>query len=163
MVSFPPVSPPRLYTPPSPHPYAPHAQPISFFSILSPAPYWVRGTNHLAPRCEISFFTLVPLTRCSVSLRLHNLSCCLFPQLCFVFAIFAVCGRQKLSGPSLRMLVASLCQLRIAAVNGNSELRWGIYFCREYCGAAVAQWLRYCATNRKVAGSIPAGITGIFY
>ena len=27
-----------LYTP-SPHPYAPHAQPISFFSILSPAQY----------------------------------------------------------------------------------------------------------------------------
>ena len=27
--------------PPSPHPYAPHAQPISFFSILSPAQYWV--------------------------------------------------------------------------------------------------------------------------
>ena len=27
---FPSVSPPRPYTPPSPHPYAPHAQPISF-------------------------------------------------------------------------------------------------------------------------------------
>ena len=36
-----------LYTP-SPHPYAPHAKPISFFSILSPAQYWVRSTNHLA-------------------------------------------------------------------------------------------------------------------
>ena len=45
MVSFPPVSPPRPYTPPSPHPYAPHAQPISFFSILSPAQYWVRSTD----------------------------------------------------------------------------------------------------------------------
>ena len=33
-----------LYTP-SPQPYAPHAQPISFFSILSPAQYWVRSTN----------------------------------------------------------------------------------------------------------------------
>ena len=31
-----------LYTP-SPHPYAPHAQPISFFSILSPAQYWVKS------------------------------------------------------------------------------------------------------------------------
>jgi len=38
-----------LFTP-SLHPYAPHAQPISFFSILSPAQYWVRSTNHLAPR-----------------------------------------------------------------------------------------------------------------
>ena len=26
----------------------------------------------------------------------------------------------------------------------------------------MAQWLRRCATNRKVAGSIPAGVTGIF-
>ena len=32
--SFPPVSPARPYTPPSPHSYAPHAQPISFFSII---------------------------------------------------------------------------------------------------------------------------------
>jgi hypothetical protein len=27
---------------------------------------------------------------------------------------------------------------------------------------AVAQWLRYCATNRKVAGSIPGGVIGFF-
>jgi len=30
-------------------------------------------------------------------------------------------------------------------------------------GTAAAQWLRCCATNRKVAGSIPAGVTGIFH
>ena len=30
-------------------------------------------------------------------------------------------------------------------------------------GNAVAQWLRCCATNRKVAGSIPAGVIGIFH
>ena len=35
---------------PSPHPYAPHAQPISFLSILSPVQYWMRGTDHLASR-----------------------------------------------------------------------------------------------------------------
>ena len=29
-------------------------------------------------------------------------------------------------------------------------------------GAAVAQWLRCCATNRKVAGSIPDAVTEIF-
>jgi hypothetical protein len=29
-------------------------------------------------------------------------------------------------------------------------------------GQAVAQWLRHCATNRKVAGSIPYGVIGIF-
>ena len=27
-------------------------------------------------------------------------------------------------------------------------------------GIAVAQWLKCCATNRKVAGSIPAGVSG---
>ena len=25
----------------------------------------------------------------------------------------------------------------------------------------MAQWLRYCATNRKVSGSIPVGVIGI--
>ena len=29
-------------------------------------------------------------------------------------------------------------------------------------GTAVAQWLRCCATNRKVAGSIPGGVSGFF-
>ena len=36
----------------------------------------------------------------------------------------------------------------------------GTHFC---WGTAVAQWLRCCATNRKVAGSIPAGVIGIFH
>jgi hypothetical protein len=27
----------------------------------------------------------------------------------------------------------------------------------------LVQWLRYCVTNRKVAGSIPDGVTGIFH
>jgi hypothetical protein len=27
----------------------------------------------------------------------------------------------------------------------------------------VAQWLRHCATNWKVAGSIPDGVIGIFH
>ena len=32
----------------------------------------------------------------------------------------------------------------------------------EHQGTAVAQWLRCCATNRKVAGSIPDGVSGFF-
>ena len=38
--------------------------------------------------------------------------------------------------------------------------------CDQYpakLGTVVAQWLRCCATNRKVAGSIPAGVIGIFH
>jgi hypothetical protein len=30
-------------------------------------------------------------------------------------------------------------------------------------GTAVAQWLRYCATNQMIAGSIPDGVIGIFH
>jgi hypothetical protein len=30
-------------------------------------------------------------------------------------------------------------------------------------GHTVAQWLRYCATNRKVTGLIPDGVIGIFH
>ena len=30
-------------------------------------------------------------------------------------------------------------------------------------GHAVAQLVEHCATNRKVAGSIPDGVTGIFH
>ena len=32
----------------------------------------------------------------------------------------------------------------------------------EIMGTMVGQWLRHCATNRKVAGSIPDGVIGIF-
>jgi len=32
-----------------------------------------------------------------------------------------------------------------------------------YLAAAVEQWLRCCGTNRKVAGSIPAGESGNFH
>jgi hypothetical protein len=34
---------------------------------------------------------------------------------------------------------------------------------RIFRGHVVAQWLRHCATNRKVAGSIPDGVIGIFH
>jgi len=30
-------------------------------------------------------------------------------------------------------------------------------------GTAVAQWLKCCAINQKVAGLIPAGVIGIFH
>ena len=53
--------PSKILTPPSPHPYAPHAQSITFFLILSHAQYWVRSTNHLAPHYAIS--SIPPLPR----------------------------------------------------------------------------------------------------
>jgi len=49
---------------------------------------------------------------------------------------------------SLKLDVKRLCKLK--------ERYYSIW------GAAVAQWLRCCATNRKVAGSISAGVIGFF-
>ena len=39
-----------------------------------------------------------------------------------------------------------------------------LFYCPNniWWGTAVAQWLRCCATNRKVAGSISAGVSGFF-
>ena len=50
MASFPQASSPTTCVHLYPPPYAPHALPISFVSILPPAQYWVRSTDHSAPR-----------------------------------------------------------------------------------------------------------------
>jgi len=48
------------------------------------------------------------------------------------------------------------------------NLRNKIYLTIDYAsimrdwGTALAQWLTCCATNRKIAGSIPAGVSGFF-
>ena len=39
--------------------------------------------------------------------------------------------------------------------------KYNIYEHNTFC-TTVAQWLRCCATNRKVAGLIPAGVGGFF-
>ena len=41
---------------------------------------------------------------------------------------------------------------------GAADLYWGTCI----GGTTVAKWLRRCATNRKVVGSIPAGVSGFF-
>jgi hypothetical protein len=51
-------------------------------------------------------------------------------------------------------------------VTGNREnfIIRSIMICTPHpLGHAVAQWLRYCATNRKVAALNPDGVTGIFH
>jgi hypothetical protein len=42
------------------------------------------------------------------------------------------------------------------------ERRYIYLYTLNYMGTAVAQWLRYCATNQKVAGSIADGVIGTF-
>jgi len=45
----------------------------------------------------------------------------------------------------------------------HAVLQYFILHIYKQWGTAVAQWLRRCATNRKVAGSIPAGVIEIFH
>jgi len=40
---------------------------------------------------------------------------------------------------------------------------WNFLMLYRQKGTTVAQWLRCCATNRKVTGLIPAGVIGIFH
>ena len=80
-------------------------------------------------------------------------------------------------------LSQTFCNHRSAIRKGDTRLwaAWCSYFCKHstfqgrkwikddfymyvciYMGTAVAQWLKCCATNRKVAGSIPDNVTGFF-
>jgi hypothetical protein len=51
-----------------------------------------------------------------------------------------------------------LLQISFKSLNLFSEFNLKSYITR-----AVSQWLRHCATNRKVAGSNPDGVIGIFH
>jgi len=48
-----------------------------------------------------------------------------------------------------------------SAVNAKRYVR---FYAFPYAkgGTAVAQWLRCCATNRKIAGSVPGCVSGFF-
>jgi hypothetical protein len=68
-------------------------------------------------------------------------------------------------------VIARLHTLLNAALDGEewSGFRPGdfyppqlLYVERRWVGAAVAQWLRYCATNQKVAGSMSDGVMEFF-
>ena len=72
----------------------------------------------------------------------------------------------------LHFLLQKLRKLQLLHITLNHQEHIGLgimkylSFLKEsnfYTALAVAQWLRCCATNRKVAGSIPAGVSGIFH
>jgi hypothetical protein len=44
-----------------------------------------------------------------------------------------------------------------------AESRYNLGIFLEVLNRSVAQWLRHCATNWKVTGLIPDGVTGIFH
>ena len=56
-------------------------------------------------------------------------------------------------------LKPSLSQACGGGNDSGTDFVW-YYSCGS--GTAIAQWLRCCTTNQKVAGSIPAGVSGFF-
>jgi hypothetical protein len=75
-------------------------------------------------------------------------------------------SKAVLRAVSLTLLVGILvrklhheAQIRLKrASDGGAKLYYmkGVFY-------SMSQWLRHCATNRKVTGSIPDGVTGIFH
>jgi hypothetical protein len=61
-----------VHTAPFP-PFVLHAPPISLFSVLSPARYWVRSTDHSAPHCSGKTTCWNPL-QCSGRCTFHLVS-----------------------------------------------------------------------------------------
>jgi len=55
----------------------------------------------------------------------------------------------------------------VEAIRCNQNTKTSKYFIwlllQQLNITAAAQWLRCCATNRRVAGSIPDGVIGIFH
>jgi hypothetical protein len=77
------------------------------------------------------------------------------------------------TGTSCRWRVARVWSWLFTCVRCQGLNEWSCSFTAPYAfmvftgmtlwGTAVTQWLRYCATNRKVTGSIPDGVIGIFH
>jgi hypothetical protein len=72
------------------------------------------------------------------------------------------CPVQLTNGIEKVHILYSLDDYR-GSVSGASESYIDVLYLTVWWGTAVAQWLRYCATNQKVAGSIPDGVIGIFH
>jgi len=68
----------------------------------------------------------------------------------------------RMTGSPTKLTHQSTKQITTTVNNTTFILYTIVYICQGG-GTAVAQWLRCCATNRKVAASIPDGIIGIFH
>ena len=64
----------------------------------------------------------------------------------------------------VKHVTSTLCRRKNGEVLCQHELdNYSYDTIVNYILIVVAQWLRCCATNRKVAGSIPDGVIGIFH
>ena len=75
----------------------------------------------------------------------------------------------------LEAWLLSVVSCQVVSATGHSFAQPSVNVCHLVCsratvtlytyherGTAITHWLRCCATNRKVAGSIPAGASGFF-
>jgi hypothetical protein len=76
----------------------------------------------------------------------------------FVYQHITTNTQLKISPPKLQERGEHIVQDKTAM---KDDILYSAYM--YLLGTAVARWLRYCATNRKVAGLIPSGVTGIFH
>ena len=60
----------------------------------------------------------------------------------------------------LKLGISATCNKTKICVFFDREFKQ--YCCVQYEGTRWRSWLRHCATNAKVADSIPDGITGVF-
>ena len=82
----------------------------------------------------------------------------LHPDVVFPSKLSSSFHRSSSMGSSHPVLLFRYCGIIHSSFHNN--LLNSLYFTISW--TAVAQWLRCCATNRKVAGSIPAGVSGYF-
>ena len=64
---------------------------------------------------------------------------------------------------SQRRLVCNFFDVEIILYNILCARLWFVSIPNLTWGTRWRSWLRHCATSRKVAGSIPDGVTGIFH
>jgi hypothetical protein len=76
---------------------------------------------------------------------------------------------QHISGTNMHIIRSTISEY-LPLLGGRTwkaawvVLHWAAWseHCFEDVARLGAQWLRHCATNRKVVGSIPDGVTGFF-
>ena len=95
---------------------------------------------------KLIYFDVVNSVHCDIFLLQNQrfaLVICIYKKQYFLLHILAIDGHLQEVTPVFKLVL----EINVSYIN--------------VLGTTVAQWLRCCATNRKVAGSIPAGVIGI--
>ena len=112
-------------------------------------PHLCRGWCLTAGRFPISSLTKRRPSTCQQRYAYHRFNSSVLNGFWIVF-----------SGSLRKLKILEVFRLHTAVAENIVVIIYRLYgFCWR---TAVAQWLRCCATNGKVAGSIPAGVSAFF-